>query len=130
VKAAMKQTVNDGFILAEDAPGTIDQADRSTIGYGYPCGPECRATQTLRVLTDGSLIPNGDKLLRSLDEAMLALASGDSQAKPSRQVQDYDTALQALAKYVDDLQKLAAKRQVPPTIAVDLNDAAAALISG
>lgn len=129
VRAATKQTVKDGFILAEDAAGTIDQADRSFIGFGYPCGSECRATQTLRVLTDGSLIPNGDKLLRSLDEAMVALASGDGQATPARQVQDYGKALKALAKYVDDLQKLAAKHQVPPTIAVDLNAAAAALIA-
>ena len=67
VKAVTKQTVKDRFILAEDAQSTTDQADRSFIGYGNSCGPECRATQTLRVLTDGSLIPNADKLLRSLE---------------------------------------------------------------
>ena len=60
---------------------------------------------------------------------MVALASGDGQAAPGKQAQDYGRALKSLAKYVDDLNKLAGKHQVPPTIAVDLNDAAAAIIA-
>jgi hypothetical protein len=108
---------------------TRDQAEQSFIGYGYPCGAVCRASQTLRVLTDGALIPGVDKLLKSVDESTVSLASGDGQATAKRKVQDYQKAKKAIQKYVDDLTKLRAKGQVPATVFPDLLSAATELIA-
>ena len=80
VSAATKANQKSGFLLGADVAGTRNQADRSFIGYGYACGAVCRMSQTLRVLTDGALIPDADKLLRSIDDATFALASGDGRA--------------------------------------------------
>jgi len=130
VSAATKANQKSGFLLDEDVAGTRDQADRSFIGYGYACGAVCRASQTLRVLTDGSLIPNADKLLKSIDDATFAIASGDTRAPGSAKTQDYQKAIKALQKYVADVNKLAGKGQVPATVAPDLVAGAAALIEG
>jgi len=129
VKEVTKSNLADGFILSEDVQGTRDQADRSIIGYGFPCGAVCRASQTLRVLTQGSLIPDGDKLVKDVDDVTTALASGDGQATAKRKVQDYQKARKLLQTYVDDLEKLKAKGQVPSSVFGDLLDAAEALIA-
>jgi hypothetical protein len=129
VKDATKTNLKEGFLLSEDVQGTRDLADRSIIGSGNPCGSACRAAQTLRVLTDGSLIPDGDKLLKDVDEATAALASGDGQATAKEKLQDYQQARKALQKYMDDLQTFKAKGQVPASVFDDLFDAAAALIA-
>jgi hypothetical protein len=129
VRRVTKDNVDAGFILAADAPGTLDQADRSIIGSGNPCGPVCRAVETLRVLTDGSLVPDRDKLLRSLDEATASLASGDGRSVPKKTLQDYQKARKALGKYLADLGKFDGKGLVPPSVLADLEDAAAALMA-
>ena len=128
VNDATKANEEAGFILRADVAGTRDQAERSFIGYGNTCLAICRNTQTLRVLTDGSMIPNVDKLLKSLDDAIFSLAAGDAGVPSKAQTRDYQWAKKALQKYADDVQKLAAKGQVPATVAPDLVAAAAALI--
>ena len=117
-----------GFLLNEDVANTRDQADRSYVGTNNTCLAACRSTQTLRVLTDGSMIPNVDKLLKSLDDTIFALAAGDSGVPGKAQTQDYQRARKALLKYADDVSKLAAKHQVPATVAPDLLAAAAAIV--
>lgn len=129
VSAATKDNVEDGFLLAEDVAGTRDQAERSFIGYGFPCGATCRATQTLRVLTDGSLIPGADKLLASLDEAAFSTASGDGQTTPKKKAAEYQKAVKALQKYVGGLDKMNGKQQIPATVYPDLRSAANGLIA-
>ncbi len=96
---------------------------------GYPCGAVCRASQTLRVLTDGALIAGVDKLLKSLDAATVSLARGDGQVEAKMKVQAYEKAKAALQKYIDDLQQLSAKGQVPATVFPDLLGAATELIA-
>lgn len=129
VKQATKQNVADGFILQADAEDTVDQADGSIVGSGFPCGATCRAIQTLRLRTDRFLIEDGSKLLDDLDEATLALAQGDSRAKPREKLGDYQKARKQLQKYVDDLNRLSRDRDVLPSIAADLLDDAAPIIA-
>jgi hypothetical protein len=128
-REATRESVEAGFILPGDAEASRDQAERSIIGHGDPCGATCRATQAFGVLTQGFLIEDGDKLVRHLDEAALALASGDGQATAKKARQDYQKARKLLEKYSDDLHKLEAKGQVPPSVFADLLAGVTALLA-
>jgi hypothetical protein len=129
VKEATKANLEEGFILPADAELTRTQAERSIIGSGHPCGTTCRATQDLRLRTERFVIRNGDKLVKILDEATAALASGDGQAQAKKRLDDYRKGRKLLQKYVSDLEKLRAKGQVLASIAEDLLDDAALLIA-
>jgi hypothetical protein len=129
VNQVTKDNQRDGFILAEDVQSTRDQADRSIIGTGNPCGPVCRSSQTFRVLTDGAFIPNDDQLLKDIDDATAAIASGDGQTVAKKKPGEYQKALRALQKYISDLEQLHGKGQVPTTVFHDLVDGATALMS-
>jgi hypothetical protein len=129
VKDATKQNVADGFLLPEDAETTRDQADRSIIGSGHPCGSACRAAQDLRLRTERFLIRGGDKLVKTLDEAAAALAAGDGQGSAKKRLDGYAKGRKLLVRYVGDLQKWRAKGQVLASIADDLLDDAAAVIA-
>ena len=128
VNDVTKANEEAGFLLSEDVANTRDQADRSFVGTNNTCLAACRSTQTLRVLTDGSMIPNVDKLLKSLDDTIFSLAAGDSGVPGKAQTQDYQRAKKALQKYAADVSKLTAKNQVPATVAPDLLAAAAAIM--
>jgi hypothetical protein len=128
VRAATKRNIEDGFLLPADAEATRDQADGSVVGYGFPCGPVCRATEDLRLRTDRFLIENGGKLLDALDEAALSLARGASRTKAKEQVAEYQKAWKLVQKYVNDVNRFQRDGDLLPSIAADLlNDAAALL---
>ena len=121
--------VDAGYILAVDAEATRERADRSIIGLGLPCGAECRSAQSLRVLTEGFLIPDGDKLIRDIEDATVALATGDGQTVADKKAAEYQNARKLLVKYVDDLQRLERDGAVQPTVFDWLLAAANALIA-
>jgi hypothetical protein len=129
VKDVTKANVEAGFILSTDSSGTIEQADRSIIGYGYPCAAICRATQDFRVFTEGALIPDASKLVRSVDDAINALANGDSRSTAKERAKQYEKARKALVKYSSDLDKLLQKGGVQPTVHEDLQEAVQSLIA-
>jgi hypothetical protein len=128
VNEVTKHNVSDGFILDVDASHTRDQADRSIIGSGHPCGAACRSAQALRVLTEGFLILGGDKLVRDVEDATAALAMGDGRTVDEEKRQAYQKARKLLQKYVDDLRRLESDGHARPSVFAELLAAATALI--
>jgi hypothetical protein len=81
------------------------------------------------VLTEGFLIPDDDKLVRDLEDATIALASGDGQTAAEKKAAEYQNARKLLVKYVDDLRRLERDGAVQPTVFDWLLAAANALIA-
>jgi hypothetical protein len=79
--------------------------------------------------TVGFLIrhPGGDNLVKILEKAIDELAAGGGD--PSDAKRHYGNARKELDKYTETLGRLADKGDVLPSIAADLLDDAAALIS-
>ena len=90
----------------------------------------CRAGEELRTWTVAFLIrpPFGEELLKSIDKATRALASGDGQAGKSARL-DYEKARRFLEQYVRALRELETAGVVMPSIAAVLLRDASALIA-
>jgi hypothetical protein len=131
VQDAAQDNVAHGFMLPPDADATVEKAKRSIIGSNNPCGlgTQCRSAEVLRMRTVSFLIrhPGGDNLVKILEKAIDELASGGGD--PSDAKRHFGNARKELEKYTDTLGRLANKGDVLPSIAADLLDDAAALIS-
>jgi hypothetical protein len=129
VAAAAAENVNAGFLLPEDANATVTKAHWSIVGSGNPCGAACRAAEELRVWTEAFLVrpPYAEDLLKSLDKAAQAIASGDAESRHKANL-DYQKARHFLEQYVRSLQELQAAGIVLPSIAAVLLGDAATLI--
>jgi Alpha/beta hydrolase domain len=130
VRDAARQGVAAGFLLQPDADATVDKAHWSIVGSGNPCNAQCRAAESLRLRTVSFLIapPRDGQLLKLLDRATEALASGDGQTGFNATVH-YRQARLLLEQYVGKLEQLAAAERVLPSIAADLRRQAIALIA-
>jgi hypothetical protein len=128
VTEAAASNVAEGFLLAEDAAATVTKAQWSIVGSGNPCGPACRAAEELRVWTVAFLVrpPYGEELMKSVDKATQALASGDGQTGKQARL-DYEKARRFVEQYARALQELEAAGIVMPSIAEVLRNDAAAL---
>lgn len=113
---AVRENVKDGYVLPADAREMLRDAQASIAGRGLECGPLCAdvaqfpiqpSTQLLRDHTEFLYLSGGEALLRTLDEATLAVARG--QTDVARQVRHYADAVQLLERYragVDRLPRL------------------------
>jgi hypothetical protein len=130
VRDAARESVADGFLLRPDADATVEKAHGSIVGSGNPCGPQCRAAETLRLRTVSFLIdpPAEGQLLKLLDRATEALAAGDGEVGFHAK-HHYGKARDLLEDYVRKLERLAERGEVLPSIAADLLRDAAALIA-
>jgi hypothetical protein len=97
VKAAVAASVASGFVLPEDATGTIAEAEASLIGTGLECGPLClnrghyrpdfSSTGLLREATVYYNIRNGKDLVEIVDAAQRFTAEGGSTSvSPPRKI--------------------------------------------
>jgi hypothetical protein len=111
---AVARNVRDGHVLPADAVEMVRDASSSLAGRGLECGPLCAnvaqfpvqpSTQLLRDHTAFLYLRGGDRLVRTLDAATLAVALG--QTYPARQRAEYARAAGLLAAYRAGLQDLA-----------------------
>lgn len=132
---AVRRNVRDGFVLPEDAQEMLKDGSASLAGRGLECGPLCAniaqfpiqpSTQLLRDHTQFLYIVGGDRLLRLLDRATLAVAEG--QTDVTNQASHYARAVDALTQYVDDVALLEERGAVTDGQRSLLSDYAATLI--
>jgi hypothetical protein len=111
---AVARNVRDGYVLPADALEMLRDAPASLAGRGLECGPLCAnvaqfpiqpSTQLLRDHSAFLYLRGGDRLVRTLDAATLAVARG--QTYPARQRAEYDRAAGLLADYRAGLERLA-----------------------
>jgi hypothetical protein len=112
--AAVARNVRDGYVLPADALEMLRDAPASLAGRGLECGPLCAnvaqfpiqpSTQLLRDHTAFLYLRGGERLVRTLEEATLAVARG--QTYPARQRAEYLRAVRLLADYRAGLERLA-----------------------
>ncbi|MCW6006057.1 hypothetical protein K1W54_15930 [Micromonospora sp. CPCC 205371] len=109
---AVWQNVRDGYVMPADAGEMLGDAHSSIAGHDLECGPLCAnvaqfpiqpSTQLLRDHTAFLYMRGGDHLIRTLDEATLAVARG--QTAPERRRQYYAQAIQMLERYQVQLDR-------------------------
>lgn len=130
VDAVTEATVQAGYVHAADAEATLTRAAQSIVGRGDPCGPTCRAAQTLLEQSYYYLFTaeGGDGLANRVRGAIADIARGDGQSG-AKAAQSYAKARQALQQFVDRVTALEANGTVSPTSAGELVTAAAAIIA-
>jgi hypothetical protein len=110
---AVRQNVRAGYLLPADAREMLRDAQASIAGRGLACGPLCAdvaqfpiqpSTQLLRDHTAFLYLKGGEALLRTLDEATLAVARG--QTDVARQEHFYSDAVRLLEHYRTDVARL------------------------
>jgi hypothetical protein len=103
---AALQNVHAGYLLPADAREMLRDADASIAGRDLECGPLCAnvaqfpiqpSTQLLRDHTAFLYLRGGDDLRRTLDEATLAVARG--QTHVAHQERHYAEAVRLLDRY-------------------------------
>jgi Alpha/beta hydrolase domain len=106
------QNTRDGYVMPADAWEMLRDAQSSTIGRGLECGPLCAnvaqfpiqpSTQLLRDHTAFLYLRGGDQLIRTLDEATLAVARGQTASEWRQQY--YTKAIQLLERYQGQLDR-------------------------
>jgi hypothetical protein len=109
---AVLSNVRDGYVLPADAIEMLRDAEASTAGRDLECGPLCAnmaqfpiqpSTQLLRDHTAFLYMRAGEPLVRTLDEATLAVARG--QTDTARQQQHYARAIHLLESYRTQLDR-------------------------
>ncbi|RSM59761.1 hypothetical protein DMB66_26250 [Actinoplanes sp. ATCC 53533] len=132
---AVLQNLRAGYVLPADAREMLRDARASIAGRGLVCGPLCAnvaqfpiqpSTQLLRDHTAFLYLRGGDALLRTLDEATLAVARG--QTHVVRQQRHYAEAVRLLERYRADIDRLLRLRRVTAAQAALLDEYAAILI--
>jgi len=110
---AVARNVGDGYVLPADAAELLRDARTSLAGRGLECGPLCAdvaqfpiqpSTQLLRDHTAFLYLRGGAPLVRTLDEATLAVARG--QTYPAEQRAQYARAVRLLERYRAGLERL------------------------
>ena len=139
VKAAVAASVAGGFVLPEDAAGTIAEAEASVIGTGLECGPLClnrghyrpdfSSTGLLRETTAYYNIRNAQDLIEAVDAAHRFTAEGDSTTGTAA-TQNHALAANELRRYVRLLETARSEGRVTSTAANVLSMQAEAIISG
>jgi hypothetical protein len=109
---AVWQNLRDGYVLPADALEMLRDAPNSIAGRDLECGPLCAnvaqfpiqpSTQLLRDHTAFLYMREGDQLVRTLDEATLEVARG--QTEPATRDQHYAQAVEALRRYQAQLDR-------------------------
>jgi hypothetical protein len=95
-----------GYVLPADVREMLRDAHGSLAGRDLECGPLCAnvaqfpiqpSTQLLRDHTAFLYLRGGDQLVRTLDQATLAVARG--QSEPARRQRHYGEAIRSLERY-------------------------------
>jgi hypothetical protein len=129
------QNVRAGYVLPADAREMLRDAGASIAGRGLECGPLCAnvaqfpiqpSTQLLRDHTAFLYLRGGDALLRTLDDATLAVARG--QTHVARQEQYYADAARLLEHYRAGVDRLLRLDRMTATQAALLDGYAADLV--
>ena len=130
VDAVTETNVQAGYVVAADAEATQTRAAQSIIGGGDPCGPTCRAAQTLLEQSYYYLFTaeGGDGLANRVKGAIADIARGDGQSG-AKAAQSYAKVRQALEQFVDKVSALQANGTVSPASAGELTTAASAIIA-
>jgi hypothetical protein len=129
------QNVRAGYVLPADAREMLRDARTSIAGRGLVCGPLCAnvaqfpiqpSTQLLRDHTAFLYLTGGDALLRTLDEATLAVARG--QTDVMRQERFYSDAARLLEHYRAGVARLLRLGRMTGDQAALLDEYAAVLV--
>jgi hypothetical protein len=111
--AAVARNVRDGYVLPPDAAELLRDARASVDGRGLECGPLCAnvaqfpvqpSTRLLRDHTAFLYLRGGDRLVRILDRATLAVARG--QTFPAQRSAQDARAVRLLSEYRAGLEGL------------------------
>jgi hypothetical protein len=134
--AAVHGNVRSGHLLPADAREILRDAPRSLAGRDLECVALCAnvgqfpiqpSTQLLRDHTAFLYPRGGDRLLRTLDDATLAVARG--QTDTARREQHYTRAVRDLTTYRTGLERLRRQHRVTDGQARLLDGYAATLIA-
>lgn len=141
VTNAVGVSVAAGFVLAEDAPETIAEAQASVYGYGLQCGALCLSSGHFRadfsstgLLRDHTVYyntVNGEALLDAANQAHLWVAKGYSQAAASAARRyNFNSATSELQRYTYLVNQARADKKMTDTAADLLISEANNIISG
>ncbi|GAA4670830.1 alpha/beta hydrolase domain-containing protein [Phytohabitans rumicis] len=106
------RNVYAGYVLPADAREMLRYAQSSLAGRDLECGPLCAnvaqfpiqpSTQLLRDHTAFLYLRGGDQLLRTLDQATLAVARG--QSEPADRKRFFEHAIRSLQHYQTQLDR-------------------------
>jgi hypothetical protein len=118
---AVVRNVRDGYVLPADARELLRDAQSSIAGRGLECGPLCAnvaqfpiqpSTQLLRDHTAFLYLRGGDRLVRILEAATLAVARG--QTDPADRQDQYTRAVRLLRQYQSELRSLGRRGHATP----------------
>jgi hypothetical protein len=143
ISDAVKQNLDDGFLLKEDARELIADASGSVYGRGLTCGPLCAniaqfplnpSTSILSDHTKFYYFEGGEAAQNTIDRATLLVAKGYSYgeqpgvASQHKSRRSFAAAIAALETYIDQIQTLEDQSRAAPVSAALLIDYANVLI--
>ncbi len=127
VEHAARTSVQDGFVLPEDAQTTIEEAAQSVVGFGLVCGPLCAdvsqfpngpSVSLLLTQTEVQVIVGGQELIEELVEARRSIAEGYTFASGSNAAErSFKRASEALEGYIARVGHLLEEGRIAPETA-------------
>jgi hypothetical protein len=128
-RAAARRSVDDGFLLPEDARDLVADAQRSLVGTGLRSGPLTAnvstfglnpSTTALRAHTRAYQFRGGEALLAKLDRATRLLGEGYTASAQSRlelHKKRFQQASDAVHDYAEMVQRFARDGRIQPVTA-------------